>query len=138
MLTPGPDHSISITPTRRRVRARYANHVIADTDEALVLNEADFPTWHYFPVEDVEMAFLGRTGHVAHCPYKGDAATYTLTMEGDVLEDVAKIYEEPLPAAEALRGRIAFDPRRIEVYEIDEADIAKADATHPPTRLSAV
>ena len=138
MLTPGPDHPISITPTRRRVRARYANHVIADTDEALVLNEADFPAWHYFPVEDVEMAFLGRTGHVAHCPYKGDAATYTLTMEGDVLEDVAKIYEEPLPAAEALRGRIAFDPRRIEVYEIDEADIAKADATHPPTRLSAV
>jgi uncharacterized protein (DUF427 family) len=138
MLTPGPDHEISITPTRRRVRARFANHIIADSDEALVLREGDLPVWHYFPIDDVEMAYLGRTGHVSHCPYTGEAATYTLTMEGDILEDVAKVYEDPYPAAEALRGRIAFDPRRIEVYEIEGAELERADAEHPPTRLTSI
>jgi uncharacterized protein (DUF427 family) len=138
MLTPGPEHEITITPTRRRVRARFAGHIIADSDEALVLHETGLPVWHYFPVDDVEMAYLGRTGHIAHCPIKGDAATYTLTMEGDILEDVAKVYEDPQPIAEALRGRIAFDPRRIEVYEIDEDELARSDATHPPTRLTAI
>lgn len=138
MLTPGPEHSLSITPTRRRVRARYANHIIADSEEALALREDGAPVWHYFPVEDVDMAYLGRTGHVAHCPYKGDATTYTLTMEGDILEDVAKVYEDPYPAAESLRGRVAFDPRRVEVYEIEEAEIERADSEHPPTRLTAI
>jgi len=138
MLTSGPEHSLSITPTRRRVRVRYANHIIADSEEALVLREEGLPVWHYFPVEDVDMAYLGRTGHIAHCASKGDAETYTLTMEGDILEDVAKIYADPLPAAESLRGRVAFDPRRVEVYEIEEADIEQADSEHPPTRLTAI
>lgn len=138
MLTAGPDHEITITPTRRRVRARFAGHVIADSDEALVLHETGLPVWHFFPIEDVEMGYLGRTGHVAHCASKGDAATWTLTMEGEILEDVAKVYEDPQAIAEALRGRIAFDPRRIEVYEIDEDELARSDAEHPPTRLTAI
>ena len=138
MLSPDPDHPILIVPTRRRVRALHANHLIADSDEALVVREAGQPAWHYFPVDDVEMAFLGRTGHLAQCPYKGDAETYTLTMEGEILEDVARVFVDPTPMAESLRGRVGFDPRRVEVYEIDEADIAQADAEHPPTRLTAI
>lgn len=138
MLTPEPTPTLSITPTRRRVRARYAGHIIADSDEALALRQDGEPVWHFFPVEDVEMAYLGRTGHIARCAYKGDAATYTLTMEGDILEDVAKVIEDPLPAAESLRGRVAFDPRRVEVYEIEEADLERADSEHPPARVTAI
>lgn len=138
MLSPGSDHPLSITPTRRRVRARFAGHIIADSPEALVLREAGFPVWHYFPVDDVEMAYLGRTGRISPCADKGDAETYTLTMEGDILEHVAKIYPDPKPIIEALRGRVAFDPRRIEVYEIEEADLERADSEHPPARLTAI
>ena len=138
MLTPGPDHPFSITPTHRRVRARYANHIIADSEEALVLREEGQPAWHFFPVDEVEMGYLGRTGHLVDGPGKGAAATYTLTMEGDILEDVALAYDDPSPAAESLRGRVGFDPRRVEVYEIEEADLEAADSEHPPSRLTAI
>ena len=138
MLSPDPDHPLSITPTRRRVRASFAGHIIADSEEALVLREQGEPVWHFFPVEDVEMAYLGRTAHVVHCARKGDAATYTLTMEGEILENVARLIEDPQPLAESLRGRVAFDPRRVDVYEIEESEIERADSDHPPVRLNAI
>lgn len=138
MLTPGSDQPLLITPTRRRARARFAGHIIADSEEALVLREDGQPAWHFFPVDDVEMAYLGRTGHVIHCDAKGDAETYTLTMEGEILEDVARLFVDPSPMAESLRGRVAFDPRRVEVYEIDEADLERSDSEHPPSRMTAI
>lgn len=138
MLTPDAEHPLSIAPTRRRVRARFSGHIIADSEEALVVRQDGEPAWHFFPADDVETAYLGRTGHIVHCATRGDAETYTLTMEGEILEDVAKIYEDPNPVAESLRGRIGFDPRRVEVYEIEEADLERADSEHPPGRMTAI
>jgi uncharacterized protein (DUF427 family) len=138
MLSPDAEQPLSITPTRRRVRARFAGHIIADSEEALVVRQDGEPAWHFFPVVDVEMGYLGRTDHIVHCATKGDAATYTLRMEGEILEDVARTYEDPNPVAESLRGRIGFDPRRVEVYEIEEADLQRADTEHPPSRITAI
>jgi uncharacterized protein (DUF427 family) len=138
MFTSDASPTISITPTSRRVRAQHAGHIIADSDDALVVREEGQPAWHFFPIDDVEMGYLGRTGQVVHCASRGDAETYTLTHEGEILEDVAKVYVDPTPLAEALRDRVGFDPRRIEIYEIDEADLANADLEHPPTRQTAI
>ncbi len=41
---PGPDHSITIKPARKRVRVTWQGHVIADTTRALTLREATYPT----------------------------------------------------------------------------------------------
>ena len=49
MKIPGPDHPITITPAANRWRARFAGHVIADSDRALVLQEASYPPVIYFP-----------------------------------------------------------------------------------------
>ena len=40
MLTPGPDHPITVEPAKKRWRAYFAGHVIADTNDALILREA--------------------------------------------------------------------------------------------------
>uniref|UniRef100_UPI0028116849 DUF427 domain-containing protein n=1 Tax=Phenylobacterium sp. TaxID=1871053 RepID=UPI0028116849 len=49
MLTPGPDHPITIEPAKRRWRAFFAGHVIADTDDALILQESNLAPVVYFP-----------------------------------------------------------------------------------------
>ena len=124
MKEPGPDHPITIEPASGQARVRVQDHVIGGSDRALVLKEANLPPVIYFPREDVEAAFLSKTSHTTHCPYKGDASYYSLFINGSLIENVAWSYETPYPAAEAIRGMLAFYPDKVDVYEVDEADIA--------------
>lgn len=117
------DPAMTIEPVRRRVRALFADHVIADTDDALLVREGRLAPVYYFPVEDVEMGYLGRADRQTHCPLKGDASYYSIKMHSQIAENAVWAYEEPTPSAETLRGRLAFDTDQVEVYEIDEADI---------------
>jgi len=79
-----------------------------------------------FPREDVEMAFFSRTDRVTYCPYKGDAHYYTILMDGRFAENAVWTYEEPYPAMETIRGRLAFYPNQVEIYEAGEAADAEA------------
>ncbi len=120
--TPGPDHPITIEPSRQRMRARFDDHVIADTDDALIVREANYPPVYYFPMEDVEMDYLGKTAHTTYCPYKGDASYWSIMMDGDLVENAVWAYEDPFPTAHALKGRVAFYPNHVEVYEWTEGE----------------
>jgi uncharacterized protein (DUF427 family) len=123
MLTPGPDHPITLEPGAQRWRARFNGHVIADTAAALILREADLPPVVYFPREDVGLDYMGRTARRTHCPYKGDATYYTLTLDGEIAENVAWSYETPFEAMSAIGERVAFYPDRVEVYAVDDAAV---------------
>lgn len=123
MLKPGPDHPISIEPARKRWRAFYAGHVIADTEDAMILKEANLPPVVYFPRQDVAMEYMARTDRATHCPYKGDAAYYTLTMDGQIAENAVWTYEHPFPGMEAIEDRLAFYTDRVEVYEVDDEKV---------------
>jgi uncharacterized protein (DUF427 family) len=123
MKTPGPDHPITLTPATRRWRAMYAGHVIADTDDAIILQEATYPPVVYFPPEDVAMEYMSRTDRTTHCPYKGDAAYYTILMDGHIAENAVWTYEHPYPAMALIEGRLAFYPDKVEVYDVDDAAV---------------
>lgn len=123
MLKPGPDHPITIQPATRRWRAFYAGHVIADSNDAMILNEAELPPVVYFPRDDVAMEYMARTDHASHCPYKGDAAYYTITMDGQIAENAVWTYEHPHPGMEQIEGRLAFYPDRVDVYAVDDAAV---------------
>lgn len=126
MKIPGPDHPIALEPSRKRMRVAFERHVIADTDDALILREADYPPVVYFPMDDVEMAFLAKTGHSTTCPYKGHASYWSIYMDGQLAENAVWGYEDPYPAMSALRGRVAFYPNVVEVYEVDAEDLQRA------------
>jgi uncharacterized protein (DUF427 family) len=123
MKTPGPDHPITVTPATTRWRALFQGHVIADSADALVLQEADYPPVIYFPREDVSMEYMARTDHRTHCPYKGDAAYYTLRMDSEIADNAVWTYEEPYPAMTMIAGRVAFYPNVVEVYAVDDAAV---------------
>jgi uncharacterized protein (DUF427 family) len=125
MLKPGPDHPIDLEPAANRWRARFAGHVIADSNDALILKEANYPPVVYFPRADVGMEYMSRTERQTHCPYKGDATYYTILMDGEFAENAVWSYEEPFEDMAAIAGRIAFYTDRVEVYEVDDAAVNK-------------
>ncbi len=129
MMTPGADHPITTRTNPKRVRVLAAGHVIADTIDAVTLDEAGYGPVQYIPRDDIETGFLSETTKVTQCPYKGAATHYTMLIDGELYENVAWSYEDPYPAVEAIRGRIAFYPDKVEVYEVDEADV---DHRHHP------
>ncbi len=120
MKLPGPDHPITITPATSSWRARFNGRVIADSASALALKEASYPLVIYFPRADVAMDALSRTERSTHCPYKGDAAYYTMAVDGEVAPNVIWTYEVPFPAMAEISGYLAFYADRVDVYEVDD------------------
>ncbi len=117
MKLPGPDHPIDIAPNPKRVRVLFAGRVVADTKRALTLKETTYPPVQYIPREDVDMTLLTRTDHASHCPYKGDAAYYSVTVGDRAAVNAVWSYEQPFPAMAAIAGHVAFYPNRIDAIE---------------------
>jgi len=114
-LEPGPDHPITIRPTAGRVVVRVGDQVIAETDRALTLEEANYGPAQYVPLADVDPAVLRSTDHESYCPYKGEASYYTLTTPAGELENVIWTYEEPYDAVSEIAGHVAFYTDRVEL-----------------------
>ena len=121
MKLPGPDHPITVTAHPGRVQVLFEGHVIADSANVLTLKEATYKPVFYFPREDVAMDYLHRTDHATHCPYKGQAAYFTLNMDGDIRENAVWTYESPYPAMSVIDGRLAFYPNQVQFQEVAEA-----------------
>ena len=128
-LEPGPDHPIHLSAAPGRVRAHFDGRVIADSDDVLMLKEADYPPVAYFPRGSVDMAYMGKTDKVTHCPYKGDASHYTLRFDGKIVENALWSYEDPYPAMEAIKDRIAFYPKVVDITT--ESSAAAGDKVDP-------
>lgn len=106
---------IHIAAHHGRVRVLFEGHELADSDDALVLNETGHDPVFYFPREDVQMTSMRCNDHVTHSPHKGWASHYTIMRDGKLIEDVAWSFETPLEDCELIAGRIAFYPRHVDV-----------------------
>lgn len=114
---PGPDHPITIEQNPARVVVKLDGRVVADTRNALILREASYPPVQYIPREDVDMSLLERTDHASHCPYKGDASYYSITIGGERAKNAVWTYEDPHAAVAEIRNRVAFYPDRVDTIE---------------------
>lgn len=117
MKEPGPDHPITITPNPHRIRVMLGGFIIAETTQALTLQEATLPPVLYIPRQDVRMDLLDPTDHTTHCPYKGDASYFTANGGGLVRENAAWSYETPAPSVAAIREYVAFYPEKVDAIE---------------------
>jgi uncharacterized protein (DUF427 family) len=112
---PGPDHPITVTPTDGHVVARAGDQVIAESDRALTLQEANYPPIQYVPLADVDQSVLRATEHQTYCPYKGDASYYTVNTPYGDLDNAIWTYRQPYDAVDEIADHVAFYPDRIEV-----------------------
>jgi uncharacterized protein (DUF427 family) len=115
---PGPDHPITITPTRGNVTVTLEGQVIARSSSALTLQEASYPAVQYIPRKDVDLTQVTATDHTSYCPYKGQASYYSIAAGGQRSVNAIWSYEEPHDAMAAIKDYMAFYPDRVDKIEI--------------------
>ena len=115
--TPGPEHPISIERNLKRVVVTLAGEVIAESTDALTLREASYPPVSYIPRKDVNMAMLERTAHASYCPYKGDAAYFSIPVGGERSVNAVWTYESPYSAVAQIKDYVAFYTDRVDSIE---------------------
>jgi len=115
---PGPQHPIAIARTGTRIIVKVAGRIVADTLDALTLREASYAPVHYIPRRDVDMTLLERTDHATYCPYKGDAAYFSIPAGGERSVDAVWTYEAPFVAVAGIKDHLAFYPDRVDAIEI--------------------
>jgi uncharacterized protein (DUF427 family) len=115
VLEPTTEHPITITPTGTRVVVRVNGEVVADTTEALQLQESTYPAVQYIPFADVKQDRLTRTDTSTYCPYKGDAGYYSVSTAAGTVEDAIWTYDQPYPAVAQIAGRVAFYPNKADI-----------------------
>ena len=85
------------------VKAIWNGVEIAKSDDTVIVENN-----HYFPVCDVNSAYLKDSSLHTTCPWKGVASYYSLIVDGKCNEDAAWYYPKPKKGAEVVTDRIAF------------------------------
>jgi uncharacterized protein (DUF427 family) len=104
----GSGHALYFEESPRRVRGVFAGETIVDSYGAKLMHETGLLPVYYFPRDDVRMELLEPTEHSTHCPFKGDAAYWSVSVGERVAENAAWSYPEPIAGAPPLAGHLAF------------------------------
>lgn len=104
----GPAHRLLFDPFPRRVRAVFGGETVLDTTSGMLLHESNLLPQLYLPRDDVRSDLLTGTDHHTHCPFKGDASYWSVTVNGHTADNALWSYLDPLPEAAWLRGQIAL------------------------------
>ena len=113
MSQPAPHpHRLEIAEGDVHVRVIHGGGVLAESRRPVVLKEGKLPTRYYLRREDVRMDLLAPVDTASHCPFKGDAAYWSI--EG--VPDVAWTYETPIPGAELIAGLICFYSEKVDLF----------------------
>ena len=122
MANPGPgyaknpEHAVDVTPFKGRVVIEANGEVLADTQHALRLKEADYPAVFYVPRSDARMDHLVATEHHTSCPFKGEASYFSI--QGGA-ENAVWSYELPYDEVLSIREYLAFYPSRVGSIKVE-------------------
>jgi uncharacterized protein (DUF427 family) len=114
-LIPGPDHPITIEPSADHVVVKTGDTVIADSTNAVKMQEASYSPVYYVPLADVDSELLESSDTTSYCPYKGEASYYSVRAGDDVVKDAIWFYDEPYDAVSEIAGHVAFYADRVQV-----------------------
>jgi uncharacterized protein (DUF427 family) len=118
--TQHPEHRIATRPAGVRVQVRAGGDVIADTTDAIALEERRVgstvaPVVYYIPRKDVKMDRLVRTSHSTYCPFKGHASYYSLANGP---ENAVWSYEDPYDEMLVIKDLLAFYPNKVDSIDV--------------------
>jgi uncharacterized protein (DUF427 family) len=95
------------TPSKTTVatlyRATWNDAILAESADTVVVEGNQ-----YFPLADVHMQHLRPSDSHTTCHWKGVASYYDVVVEDKVNRDAAWYYPNPSPAADRIKGRVAF------------------------------
>ncbi|MEO0492701.1 MAG: DUF427 domain-containing protein [Actinomycetota bacterium] len=85
------------------MKAILNSTVIAESDDTVVVEGN-----HYFPSSSLNPEILGQSDLQTVCPWKGTAAYYDVTVDGETFSNVVWYYPTPKDAAAEITDRVAF------------------------------
>jgi uncharacterized protein (DUF427 family) len=119
----GPKHEVVTEPCPKRIRVYFCGAKIADSYRAQILHE----TWHlpvyYIPMEDVAFDHLKPTDHRTHCPVKGDARYWSVTVGDRSAENAVWNYPEPVGACPDISDLVAFSWGDMDAWFEEEEEV---------------
>ena len=63
------------------------------------------------------MTLLQRTEQSTYCPYKGDASYYSISIDGETVENAIWTYEAPFSAVAPIKDHLAFYTDRVDEFK---------------------
>jgi uncharacterized protein (DUF427 family) len=116
-----PEHWTHIVESPKRLRVSFGGETIADSKRVLLLREARCLPVYYFPKEDIRPDALVPSAHTSQCPYKGEAAYWSVKINDKLAENAAWGYSNPPPECAELKNHVSLEWRRMDHwYEEDE------------------
>ena len=112
-----PDHRVNTALAGIRVRVVFNGEVVADTRDAVRLDETGYGPVFYVPRKDVNMQLLQRTDDRTYCPFKGHASYFSIASGDRLAENAVWSYELPYDEMASIRERLAFYPNRVDRIE---------------------
>lgn len=111
-----PYHRVDTIRSSRHIRVEIDGMTVAETDRPHLLFETGLPTRYYIPLEDVRMDLMTPTETHTGCPYKGTASYWSAEINGEVYDDIAWAYLDPLPEIPKIRDTLSFYNERVDIY----------------------
>ncbi len=114
-LEPSADHPITTELSVGHVKVVHGSSVLAETDRAVELREANYPPVLYIPLDDVDQQLLQASDLHTYCPYKGEASYFDILPGDGDLAGAVWYYPDPYSAVDAIRDHVAFYPDRVTI-----------------------
>jgi uncharacterized protein (DUF427 family) len=119
-----PDYRVDLHPAGRRVTVKFGGVAIANSSEALRVEETGHGPVYYLPQKDVRLDLMHPTEHHTRCPYKGEASYWTIEVPGEASavrrsENAVWAYPAPYDEVSRLAGYYAFYPNRVDSITVD-------------------
>jgi uncharacterized protein (DUF427 family) len=106
-----------VEPTSDRIRIEFGGRIVVDTTDAVRVLETSHPPVFYLPRSAVRADLEPAPGATV-CEFKGAARYLTLRVGDRRAEAALWYYPHPAPGYEALAGRVAVYPARMDRCEV--------------------
>ncbi len=91
-------------------KATWNGVVLAESDQCEVVEGNQ-----YFPPDALNQAYFQPISKTTVCPWKGTASYYDIVVDGQVNAGAAWYYPDPKPAANNIKGYVAFYSNKVKV-----------------------
>jgi uncharacterized protein (DUF427 family) len=85
------------------MKATWNGEVLAESDQTIEVEGNQ-----YFPPDTINRQFFQESNTHTMCGWKGEASYYNIVVDGQVNKDAAWYYPSTKPAADEIKGYVAF------------------------------
>lgn len=110
-----PYKRVDILASSRHVQVTLNDVLLADSKAPRILYETGLPPRYYLPLPDVCQELLRPSTSTSSCPYKGNAAYWSVDIGGVLHPDLVWIYRTPLPESQKIAGLACFYNEKVDL-----------------------